>query len=58
MSLAGYPDYDESINDPAAEADYELVLDICRAIRSLVAAYPMILEHSCTVTCMMTQASL
>ena len=29
------------MNDPAAEADYELVLDICRAIRSLVAAYPM-----------------
>ena len=41
VSLARYPDYDESMNDPAGEADYELVLDICRAIRSLVAAYPM-----------------
>lgn len=41
MSLARYPDYDKSMNDPATEADYELVLDICRAIRSLVAAYPM-----------------
>lgn len=41
VSLARYPDYDESMNDSAAEADYELVLDICRAIRSLVAAYPM-----------------
>ena len=41
VCLARCPDYDESMNDPAAEADDELVLDICRAIRSLVAAYPM-----------------
>lgn len=48
MSLARYPDYDKSMNDPAIEADYELVLVICRAIRSLVAAYPMdtvVLQH-------------
>lgn len=48
MSLARYPDYDNSMNDPAIEADYELLLVICRAIRSLVAAYPMdtvVLQH-------------
>ncbi|KAI9678889.1 MAG: hypothetical protein M1829_001874 [Trizodia sp. TS-e1964] len=41
ISLAHYPVYDESMDDPAAEADYGLLLDICRANRSLVAAYPM-----------------
>jgi valyl-tRNA synthetase len=41
ISLARYPTYDETFNDEAAEADYELILDVCKAIRSLVAAYPM-----------------
>jgi valyl-tRNA synthetase len=40
VSLAQYPVYDDSMNDATAEANYELILDVCRANRSLIAAYP------------------
>ena len=37
--LAKYPTYDSSLDDPAAEDAYELVLGISRGIRSLLAGY-------------------
>jgi valyl-tRNA synthetase len=39
--LAKYPVYEESMNDPASEEAYELVLDISRGIRSLMAEYSL-----------------
>lgn len=36
---AAYPQYDERFDDPAAEAAYELVLDVSKGIRSLLAEY-------------------
>jgi len=37
--LAQYPTYDATMDDPASEAAYELVLGISRGIRSLMAEY-------------------
>jgi valyl-tRNA synthetase len=39
--LAQYPVYDASMNDPAAEAAYELVLDVSKGVRSLMAEYSL-----------------
>jgi valyl-tRNA synthetase len=39
IMLAAYPVYDSSLDDPASEAAYELVLSVSKAIRSLVAEY-------------------
>ncbi len=36
---AVYPEHDSSLNDPAAEEAYELILDISKAIRSIAAEY-------------------
>jgi len=39
--LAKYPVYEASMDNPAAEAAYELVLDISKGIRSLMAEYSL-----------------
>ena len=39
IMVAAYPVYDASLDDPASEAAYELILSISKAIRSLVAEY-------------------
>jgi valyl-tRNA synthetase len=39
--LAKYPVYDASMDDPASEDAYELVLDISKGIRSLMAEYSL-----------------
>lgn len=39
--LARYPTYQESMDDPASEAAYELVLSISKGIRSLMAEYSL-----------------
>lgn len=39
IMVAAYPVYDASLDDPASEAAYELVLSVSKAIRSLVAEY-------------------
>ena len=39
IMLARYPLYDVSMDDPASEEAYELVLSVCKAIRSLMAEY-------------------
>ncbi len=36
---AAYPQYDESLDDPASEAAYELVLDVSKGVRSLMSEY-------------------
>lgn len=36
---AAYPEYDNGLDDPAAEEAYELILDISKAIRSIAAEY-------------------
>lgn len=41
VSLAKYPTFDSSLNDTTAESNYELILDVCGAIRSLTASYPI-----------------
>ncbi|KAF3931507.1 hypothetical protein ABW19_dt0205566 [Dactylella cylindrospora] len=39
ICIAKYPTYREELNDPASESAYELVLDISRGVRSLMAEY-------------------
>ena len=39
IMLAKYPQYDASLDDPASEEAYDLVLSVCKAIRSLMAEY-------------------
>jgi valyl-tRNA synthetase len=39
--VAQYPTYDASMDDPASEAAYELVLGISRGVRSLMAEYAL-----------------
>lgn len=39
--LARYPTYDASMDDPASEVAYELLLDISKGIRSLMAEYSL-----------------
>jgi valyl-tRNA synthetase len=39
ITVADYPQYDASLNDPEAEAAYELILSTSKGIRSLVAEY-------------------
>ncbi|KAL5320915.1 hypothetical protein ACEPPN_011725 [Leptodophora sp. 'Broadleaf-Isolate-01'] len=41
IGLAKYPVYDESMDRPDSEAAYELVLDISRGVRSLMAEYSL-----------------
>jgi valyl-tRNA synthetase len=36
---AAYPQYDERLDDAAAEAAYELVLDVSKGVRSLMSEY-------------------
>ena len=39
ITKAAYPQHDEAMDDPAAEAAYELVLDVSKGVRSLLAEY-------------------
>lgn len=39
--VAAYPEYDARLDNPAAEAAYQLVLDASRGIRSLTVEYPL-----------------
>lgn len=39
--VASYPQYDEALENPSAEAAYELVLDCSKGIRSLMAEYAL-----------------
>ncbi|ERS99820.1 valine-tRNA ligase [Sporothrix schenckii ATCC 58251] len=39
--VAPYPEHDTRLDNPAAEAAYQLVLDASRGIRSLVVEYPL-----------------
>ncbi|KAL8297487.1 hypothetical protein RB597_006538 [Gaeumannomyces tritici] len=39
--IASYPQYDEALENPSAEAAYELVLDCSKGIRSLMAEYAL-----------------
>jgi valyl-tRNA synthetase len=41
ITIAQYPVYDASMDDPASETAYELVLDISKGIRSLMAEYSL-----------------
>lgn len=39
IMLSRYPTFDESLVDEAAKTDYDLLLEVCSAVRSLVATY-------------------
>lgn len=39
ITKAAYPQHDEALDEPAAEAAYELVLDVSKGVRSLLAEY-------------------
>lgn len=39
IMLSRYPTFDKSLVDEAATTDYDLLLEICAAVRSLVATY-------------------
>ena len=41
IMLSRYPTFDEDLVDEAAMTDYDSLLDICAAVRSLVATYPL-----------------
>jgi len=41
ITVAKYPEYDVSMDDPASEIAYELVLDVSKGIRSLMAEYSL-----------------
>lgn len=39
ITIAAYPEYDEKLDDPEAEAAYEVVLGASKAVRSLMSEY-------------------
>lgn len=41
ITIAAYPEWNEAFNDPAAEAEYELLVDASKGIRSLTAEYKL-----------------
>lgn len=55
IMLSRYPNFDKSLADEAAKADYDSLLDVCRAVRSLVATYSV--SSGAAVFCASNDAS-